>query len=355
MKLIHTADLHLGAKNEAKLSPDRAKRRRTELLDTFERIAVLAEREGAAVLIAGDLFDTAHPSRQTVGAVIATVRRHPTVRFFCLPGNHDGGEFPSDDIPENLSLFGKELSHFSLGDVDVYGTTATDGDLYDTLRPDPTRKNVLLLHGAIKDGGTPEAGTVVLSRLAERGIDYLALGHYHLSRVAALDARGVYAYSGTPEGRGMDEAGECGVLLLDTEESPVRPRLIKVARRTIHRFALDVPADGDPAETERRVERAIAPFPSEDLVRVELSGRVSPDAPRLNTERLTEMFGKRFFFLEILDKTRPDIRPEQYADSLTLKGEFVRRVMAMEELDEDERNAILQVGLAALRGEGDEI
>ena len=88
---------------------------------------------------------------------------------------------------------------------------------------------------------------------------------------------------------------------------------------------------------------------------MELSGRVSPDAPRLNTERLTEMFGKRFFFLEILDKTRPDIRPEQYADSLTLKGEFVRRVMAMEELDEDERNAILQVGLAALRGEGDEI
>ena len=352
MKFIHTADLHLGARNEAKLSPDRAKLRRAELLATFERIAELAEREEAAVLIAGDLFDTSHPTRRTVGAVIATIRRHPTVRFFCLPGNHDGGEFPSDDIPENLSLFGKELTHYTVGDVDIYGTTETAVGLYDALRPDPDRKNVLLLHGAVKEGGTPEAGTVVLSRLAERGIDYLALGHYHLHRVTSLDTRGVCAYSGTPEGRGMDEAGECGVLLIDTAESPIRPRFIKTARRTIHRFPVEVTADA--AETERRIRDALAGIPREDIVRIELSGRIPPDAPRPNAERIVDVFGRNHFYLEVRDHTRLDIRPEQYADSLTLKGEFVRRVMAAG-LSEAEQDAILQAGLAALRGEEDEV
>ena len=355
MKFIHTADLHLGAKNEAKLSPDRARLRRAELLDTFDRIAELAECEGAAVLIAGDLFDTAHPSRQTVGAVIATIRRHPAVRFFCLPGNHDGGKFPTDDVPENLSLFSERLTVFSLGDVDIYGTTETDSALYDALRPDPDRKNILLLHGTVKDGGTPEAGAVVLSRLADRGLDYLALGHYHFHRITPLDARGICAYCGTPEGRGMDEAGECGVLLFDTDECPIRPRFIKTARRTIHRFPLEIASDADPADTERRVRDALGGIPREDLVRIELTGRILPDAPRPNTERMTELFGKGFFYLEIRDHTRPDIRPEQYADSLTLKGEFVRRVMAKEGLTDGERDAILQAGLAALRGEGDEI
>lgn len=355
MKFIHTADLHLGAKNEAKLSPDRAKLRRAELLDTFDRIAELAECEGAAVLIAGDLFDTAHPTRRTVGAVIATMRRHPTVRFFCLPGNHDGGEFPSEDIPENLSLFGNELTKFSVGDVDIYGITATDTTFYDALRPDPKRKNILLLHGTVKEGGSPEAGTIVLSRLAERGIDYLALGHYHFHRITALDGRGICAYSGTPEGRGMDEAGECGVLLLDTDECPLRPRFIKTARRTIHRFSLELTSSADPADTERRVRDALGGIPQKDLVRVELTGRIPPDAPRPNTERMTELFGRNFFYLEIRDNTRADIRPEQYADSLTLKGEFVRRVMATSKLSDEERDAILQAGLAALRGEEDEI
>ena len=352
MKFIHTADLHLGAKNEAKLSPDRAKLRRAELLSTFERIAELAECEGAAVLIAGDLFDTSHPTRRTVGAVIATMRRHPAVRFFCLPGNHDGGEFPSADLPENLFLFGKELTKYTVSDVDIYGISNPDATFYDALCPDPERKSILLLHGTAKEGGTHEAGSIVLSRLAGRGIDYLALGHYHLHRITALDERGVCAYSGTPEGRGMDEAGECGVLLIDTADAPIRPRFIKTARRTVHRTSL--PVTQDAAETERRLRDLLAGIPREDIVRVELVGRIPPDTTRPNTERLTELFGKSFFYLEICDRTRIDIRPEQYADSLTLKGEFVRRVMAAG-LNEAERDAILQAGLAALRGEEDEV
>ncbi|MBQ2718868.1 MAG: metallophosphoesterase [Clostridia bacterium] len=111
MKLIHTADLHLGAQSTTHFQNTVARRRRLELLGTFAAIAELAVREGAAaVLIAGDLFDTARPSAETVNYVIGTVKKTPDVRFFCLPGNHDGGTFPDVPLPENLVVFGTEWS-----------------------------------------------------------------------------------------------------------------------------------------------------------------------------------------------------------------------------------------------------
>ena len=186
MKLIHTADLHLGAKTATKLSPKKAEERRGELLATFARIAALAEEEGAAVLIAGDIFDTATPSRRTLTAFLETVRAHAGVRFLALPGNHDGGSFPEAELPENLTLFGNEWSSVTVGDTEVFGIAPVGDIPYDALVPDPSRKNVVLLHGAVREGGTPEPGAVVLSRLAGRGIDYLALGHYHSHRVGQL-------------------------------------------------------------------------------------------------------------------------------------------------------------------------
>ncbi len=350
MKLIHTADLHLGARTEAKLSPRRAEERRAELLATFADIAALAEREGAVLLVAGDLFDTATPSRKTVSAFLDTVRSHPTVRFLCLPGNHDGGSFPDVPLPENLFLFGREWSRVSIGDTDIFGI-APEGDIpYDALAPDPARKNIVLLHGAVREGGTPEPGAVVLSRLAGRGIDYLALGHYHSHRVGKLDSRGVFAYSGTPEGRGMDETGECGVLLLDTSLSPMAPVFLPTARRCIHR----IPVDASKGDVRTAIEAAVSTIPTGDLVRIELVGGLAPDAPRPDLARLTSIFEGRFYYFEIKDRCTLAISPEDFLGSLNLKGEFVRQVMAAE-LSEEEKTAILRAGLAALRGEEDEI
>ena len=264
---------------------------------------------------------------------------------------------PAGDFKTALAAFeaGADAVYCGLADFSAraFAVNFTMDDLAMLLRYSRAKgKKVYVAFNTLVDEDDFEPAARVLSRLAERGIDYLALGHYHLHRVTSLDTRGVCAYSGTPEGRGMDEAGECGVLLIDTAESPIRPRFIKTARRTIHRFPVEVTADA--AETERRVRDALAGIPREDIVRIELSGRIPPDAPRPNAERIVDIFGHNYFYLEVRDHTRLDIRPEQYADSLTLKGEFVRRVMAAG-LSEAEQDAILQAGLAALRGEEDEV
>ena len=354
MKLIHTADLHLGARSTAHLSRSAAKARRRELLEVFGRIAELAKKEGAAVLIAGDLFDTASPSRDTVEYVLGTIRASAEVEFFCLPGNHDSHAFPSEDIPSNLTLFGHEWQTATVGDVAIHGISPDGAIPYDAFPGDPTKKNVVLLHGDRRTGGRNAPGAVLLTRLSGKGIDYLALGHYHSFEAGALDERGVYAYAGTPAGRGFDEAFPCGVVMIDTAEAPITPRFIPMGARELHLVEVDVSEAADIRAMEAAIAKATDGIPPEDLVRVELTGALPPEAPQRDTLLLESTLAERFFYLEVRDKTRLLLDPKSYENSISLKGAFIRRVMAAG-LPERERDAVIAAGLAALRGEEVEI
>ncbi len=351
MKLIHTADLHLGARSTAHLTPERARLRRRELLEGFARIAEIAVREGAeAVLIAGDLFDTARPSREAVEYVLGTIKRTPGVRFLCLPGNHDGGRFPEVEMPENLTVFGTEWGCVSLNDVDIYGIAPEGAIPYEALTPDAERKNIVMLHGERRDGGKNAAGAVILSRLAGRGIDYLALGHYHRFGTGSLDGRGVYAYSGTPSPHGFDEAITGGVVLIDTEVSPVEPRFIPLGSRPIEILEVTVGEGDDTRTIEERILRASEAVSPEAMLRVLLVGALSPEAARPDTVLLARALGGRFFYAEVKDKTRLAVDPHDYEGTISLKGAFLRRVMDSA-LSPEDKEAVIAAGFAALRGE----
>ena len=59
MKIVHTSDLHLGSALTSRLSPEKTKERKAELISSFERSVEEAALRGATVyIIAGDLFDT---------------------------------------------------------------------------------------------------------------------------------------------------------------------------------------------------------------------------------------------------------------------------------------------------------
>lgn len=66
-----------------------------------------------------------------------------------------------------------------------------------------------------------------LNRLRGKGIDYLALGHIHQHREEKLDDRGIYVYSGCLDGRGFDECGEKGFVLVETGGGRVHTRLCR--------------------------------------------------------------------------------------------------------------------------------
>ena len=65
---------------------------------------------------------------------------------------------------------------------------------------------------------------------------------------------------------------------------------------------------------------------------------------------LRRMFAERFWFVRIKDESRMQLSPEDYRYDVSLKGAFVRQVLAAD-LSEEEKERIIRSGLQALRGE----
>ena len=86
MKIIHCADLHLDSRMTSNLSPDKAKERKNEILNTFVNMVDYASaHEVDAIIIAGDMFDTSNISALTRNTVERTIRSHKDIHLL-LPG-----------------------------------------------------------------------------------------------------------------------------------------------------------------------------------------------------------------------------------------------------------------------------
>ncbi len=357
MRLIHCADLHLDSRMESGLSSEKAQERRLELLRTFTRMVEQAEREQAeAVLICGDLFDARTISVRAGNCVLDAVRMHPQITFYYLQGNHDRNGFldGSRQLPENLKTFGSDWISYEQGDVTITGaelSEETGEDLMERLVLDRNRLNIVMLHGMVTEyGGKDQADTFSVRALRGKGIDYLALGHIHSYRQERLDDRGVWCYSGCMEGRGFDECGEKGYVMLETAKGRVVSSFVPFAQRTLHEVPVDVTGMMTQEEIRREILEELASVPREDLVKIVLTGRVDLEAER-DPEWVRKWLEDEYYFLKVKDETSLLVRPEDYQYDVSLKGEFVRLVLASD-LPEHEKEEILQRGIRALAGEG---
>jgi len=355
MKLIHTADLHLGSKIEGKFPPDKAKARRTELRNSFARMIDRAKELGAkAIVIAGDAFDTVPATPEDAAFFFGAIRANPDLDFLYLRGNHDKTVALPSDCP-NLVTFGDGWTVWEKDGVAVSGIEMTRENcetLYDGFKPVSGKINIVVLHGAL--GSSPAPDTVVLSRLAERGIDYLALGDYHGRQDGKLGARGSWAYPGCPEGRGFDEPGEKGFLLLDAENGAVKSVFVPHAARTLHEIDCDVSGAADEYGAIEIARKAVAAIPAKDPIRLNLVGAVAFDRTRLaeNTEERFRGEGKRFL-VSVKNKTTVALDLAAIRGELSLRGAYLR-LLDGEDLPPEEKDAILELGLRALSGQSPE-
>ena len=233
MKIIHSADIHLGAPINSfpKQVSDERKR---EVRNTFLRMVDFARQQGVAVImLSGDVFDRDKPYKKDVDFFYGVVEKNPDIDFLYLRGNHDQ-EGEARELP-NLKTFSSAWQSYTYGDVVISGIELLPenaSSLYSTLSLDAKKKNVVMLHGQV-------AGDINLIKLRDKNIDYLALGHIHEYSDGEIDGRGRYAYSGCLEGRGFDETGKKGFILLDTSDK-LSYTFLPFSVRSIERIELDV-------------------------------------------------------------------------------------------------------------------
>lgn len=382
MKIIHCADLHLNSKMTSNLAAEKAKERKAELLNTFIKMVEFAvENDVRAIIIAGDLFDQNQITQTTRNAVYNQIKNNPGLDFYYLQGNHDSESFLSaiEEMPANLKLFGdkwttyalegKKLSITELNSessweeatektVKITGVELNGENcqsVYNSLILDAACFNIVVMHGQESEKqGKDKTEVVALNSLRNKGIDYLALGHIHKYKAEKLDGRGTYCYCGCLEGRGFDECGEHGFVLLDIDEDKgtFTHTFVPFAARRLYEVCADISGCLTSEDIKNRIDEVlnkeqIAP---ENMVKIILTGEADVDCEK-NTDLLCKQLGDKFYFLKIYDESKWKVDYLAYALDVSLKGEFVRAVSKAEDISEEDKAAVIRYGIQALAGE----
>lgn len=352
MKIIHCADLHLDSRMETHFTAEQAKSRRMEMLATFEDMVDYGlEHQVEIILIAGDLFDSNQENSLLIKKQVLELIRHTNeIDFIYLAGNHDGDGFvlENDELPGNLKLFSSQKwVTYSYQNIRISGLNYSQTSL-----PNPIWEkdyfNIVMLHGQIRDYATNlPSDDIILQNYKGQAVDYLALGHLHEYRSGQLDERGIYCYPGCLEGRGFDECGEKGFVLLEIEEETLELKFIPFSRRVFHRIVINVNKETG-EEIYYRVMDEVAEIPSTDMIYLVLSGERMMEA-EWDLSYIHQRLKDRFFLVKIEDRTRGILLTEHLEEDLSVKGEYIRLVNQLE-LTEQEKDEVLQIGLLALQG-----
>lgn len=368
MKLLHAADFHLDSPLSG-LPPDRSALRRGELREIPARLARLAQDEGVdLVLLPGDLLDGERVYPETVRTLAGALEKM-AVPVFIAPGNHDfyhqRSPYAVFSWPDNVYIFTRPvLQSVELSSLNcvVHGCAFTaprreDDPLAGFTAPDDGRTHILCLHGEVAQTGM--YAPISPASLARSGAVYAALGHIHAAK-SGKAGKTLWACPGCPEGRGFDELGPKGALIVSFNEpaalaasSPDGPAMPPVDLGTVPAAAKFVPVCQRQYRIETvNVENFTSALPqgeNPDLVRFLLAGesRFAPDLASLAAQA-----ARHFFYAELRDRTTlpADLWARESEDSLT--GLFLREMKArMDKAGEDERNKLLlaaRFGLAAL-------
>ena len=356
MKILHTSDLHIGSPLTSRLPQDKVRQRKGELLTGFERMIEEALYQRVNVfIIAGDMFDSEKITKSTAERVIGAIAKCPSVDFLYLSGNHEKNALIESGVslPPNLKLFGEDWTYFNYGSVTVVGRSEIEPQMFASLDLDYTKTNIAVLHGVLADGKS--GGEIIGKReLDGKHVDYLALGHYHSYSVQEIGDTGIAVYSGTPEGRGFDETGDKGFVLIDADGRRASHTFVPFAKRALRIVDVDLDGARNRSDVDMRVETALRAIKPSDLVRVKLTGKRIPELFP-DTDAILSRWQSAFYHFEVRDESSIRINPDDYKYDRSLKGEFIRLVSGKSDLTEEEKSEIIRTGLAALMGECDSI
>jgi len=305
MKLLHSADWHLDSPLQG-FTPAQQQALRQAQLRLPGQIAALCRKENCQMLLlAGDLFDGAY-TKESYQAVYQALEE-VGVPVFITPGNHDYVSAQSpwvrEQWPENVTVFKEPaLVKVDLPQLGcrIYGAGYTAMDaaaLMEGFQADAADGYAIgVLHADPTQANSPYC-PVTKQQIEDSGLDYLALGHIH--KQGALQAgKTLCAWPGCPMGRGYDETGVKGALVVTLEQT-VTQQFVPLEAPRFH--DLEIQAGEDARLSVGSVLPAVG---NEDFYRITLTGSSAP----LDMVALAAGFSE-FQNLTLRDRTVPQVDP----------------------------------------------
>ena len=297
MKILHSADWHLCSPLLGR-SEAQTQLLRKNLLLLPGKIAALCRKEQCdMMLLSGDLFDG--PFDADTFRILCDALKEAAVPVFITPGNHDFADMASpwltQKLPENVHIFTRpviEAVEVPSLHCRVYGAGFNAMDcppLLEGFRADTDMTAIGILHGDPAQAASPY-NPITRQQVEDSGLAYLALGHIH--KGGAFRAGGTLcAWPGCPMGRGYDETGEKGVLIVTLDDT-AETRFV----------GLGMPEFFDLECAPRELDALLPPVGNENIYRITLTGESEPP----DMAALAEKYA-RFPHLELRDKTVPPL------------------------------------------------
>lgn len=251
MRVVHLSDTHLGFRQLHRVDEAGRNVREQDVARAFteaiDRAIALAPD---AVIHAGDLFDSHHPSAAALGVALDGLARLRAagIPIVLIAGNHETPRaIAAEHIFAVLERFGEGVHAVHSGPETVrIGGLAVHGIPYDNdlarmteairaARPDPgAEASVLVAHvGLAGLGGVvgPEASLAISGEAlsGSHGFGYVALGHLHKFSAVADNA----AYAGSTERLSWaDDAPVKGLVEVDLARDPTDREYLR--RHALH-------------------------------------------------------------------------------------------------------------------------
>jgi hypothetical protein len=348
LRLLHTADVHLGSRHAEMGSQAAAQRERQ--FAAFRATVDLALAEHVdGLLIAGDLFDSNLQPRRSVERTAAELKRltDAAIRVVIIPGTHDvydrasvyraydlaamAGLPPDSDRLAVLTPDRPDVV-FGILDLAVHGFVfatkrAPRSPLagFDAAVDGRARWHVGLIHGSLAIPGKTDTDEVVFTaeEIAASHLDYLALGHWHSTQRGQAGAT-TWAYSGAPEPVAVDQDRAGNVLLVELDER-AGARYVTVEERRVGRTRfdrLDVDAAALPSQPAL-VERLAALADPDLVLDVRLVG-VRGDDLDVAVDEVERELAARFFGLRVRDISAAALPDGPLPPPDTIAGALVR-------------------------------
>ena len=179
-------------------------------------------------------------------------------------------------------------------------------------------------------------------------MDYIALGHVHKNTEIGRIGNTFFAYCGCPEGRGFDELGEKGVYIGEITKGSCSLEFVPVCKRMYIYEKIDISGLTSLACICEKIIAALkdkygGDF-AENLYKIELIGEI-PDDFNLNLTEISGRISDAVYFAKIKDSTEAEIDFERLSGEVSLKGLFVKNMLAKIENSSDEEKELLKYSL----------
>jgi DNA repair exonuclease SbcCD nuclease subunit len=345
IRIVHTADNHIGMKFNSRYPANVSERLVNERIDALKRIIGKANEFNAHfIVIAGDLFDSVSISQKdikTTADALGTFNGDVII----IPGNHDFYEefqgklwnvfkefsksnvhFLAEDRPYEFSVLESKVVFYPGGCRSKCSSNNAIGWIENKVKDSETL-NVGIAHGNMEGIGLDYEDkyfNMTPSQLKDCELDFWLLGHIHVpfpSNADANNANFFYSATPTPDGFNYLREGYCWYLEFDDKKLYKLDQWITGGLRFYDKkFVINDESDIENISNElNKIDKA------NSLARITVEGRIT----ELQRHQLVDVLkecGSQFLYFSLHNETVIKLQKQQI-DSLYTENSLPHTIL----------------------------